>query len=446
MTNEEALKIAKIHPELEDAVFRNMSPDLDKAESIFYVYAKLCSILNYDPEFWASGQNKGPKKEAHIHPEAIENITPNNPEVVCYDFNLIFGKLLDKLDVKYKIGTRTGESNTEYGLHTDVVIDFLPYYLSHQKDVDINSEEAAKLLGEHEYSAMYSVWFRGYDDMKKIKVDKTIGNQLGRNDDQDFEEYIQKTREGMVNNVLSEQEAELAKREKLTSDEQRIQTLGQELKGLTPDFISIGNREAVEMFFEQVSKLDMNRYDASYYIGKLFKNMMPKDKEYIFTYSIMKEKSKDNKDLYNMTGMVNICSDTYDYYAKITPPNKVEVLSRDDVQAEFTAGMLDYLGYGLPTEALLPNIRSKYAEENFKSSISGISNYVYKNKNNLTIPTIYDLKHNMDILPDERIILYSKNFGELAEQKYKQDELERQRKNEEQNKQEQPDEVTEIFR
>ena len=60
-----------------------------------YIYLKLCQLLTYDTEFYAVNQ-KGPRIKKHTNISHVKEITPEHNDAVCYEFSVIYGKLLSQ--------------------------------------------------------------------------------------------------------------------------------------------------------------------------------------------------------------------------------------------------------------------------------------------------------------------------------------------------------------
>lgn len=92
---------ANLNPELKDAVLEQMPSDISGLEKAAYIYAKMCTMLTYDNKFYAANQ-KGEAAEKHKSLDYIEQITPQNNEVVCFEFNMIYAKLLHEQGLHFK--------------------------------------------------------------------------------------------------------------------------------------------------------------------------------------------------------------------------------------------------------------------------------------------------------------------------------------------------------
>lgn len=105
----------EIDKDLENAILDGMPEDSNQLEKAIYIYIKMCSLLSYDPEFFAVNQ-KGPLAEKHKNPNMLEKINLTNNKVVCFEFNWIYGKMLDKLGIPFvSLATGEGDSEKTYG-------------------------------------------------------------------------------------------------------------------------------------------------------------------------------------------------------------------------------------------------------------------------------------------------------------------------------------------
>lgn len=93
-----------VNKKLLDSILIDMPNDFSKLEQAIYVYIKLCQTLTYDPEFYASNQ-QGESAALHEDIYKISEVTPTNPQIVCYEFNQIYGKFLSYLNINYETNT-----------------------------------------------------------------------------------------------------------------------------------------------------------------------------------------------------------------------------------------------------------------------------------------------------------------------------------------------------
>lgn len=94
-----------INPELKRKILENIPEGLDNLQKAIFIYMKMCEILTYDDEFYAVNQ-QGVVAFKHEQIEHINEITPSNNRVVCYEFNAIYSSLLKQLGFNYHIISR----------------------------------------------------------------------------------------------------------------------------------------------------------------------------------------------------------------------------------------------------------------------------------------------------------------------------------------------------
>ncbi len=106
----------ELNPELHDVILEQMPDGLSGLEKAAYIYAKMCTILTYDNKFMAANQ-KGEAAEKHKSLDYVGQISPDNNEVVCFEFNMIYAKMLDEQGLHFKseyknaIGEDYGDSH-----------------------------------------------------------------------------------------------------------------------------------------------------------------------------------------------------------------------------------------------------------------------------------------------------------------------------------------------
>ena len=89
-----------LNPELIEAITKDIPANYSTLEKAIYIYIKMCKILSYNDEFFAAKQ-RGLAAEKHRMIDYIETISPQFPEVVCYEFNAIYAKMLHSLGINF---------------------------------------------------------------------------------------------------------------------------------------------------------------------------------------------------------------------------------------------------------------------------------------------------------------------------------------------------------
>ena len=90
-----------LNPELIEAITKDIPANYSTLEKAIFIYIKMCKILSYNDEFFAAKQ-RGLAAEKHRMIDYIETISPPFPEVVCYEFNAIYAKMLHSLGINFQ--------------------------------------------------------------------------------------------------------------------------------------------------------------------------------------------------------------------------------------------------------------------------------------------------------------------------------------------------------
>ena len=90
----------KIDSNLEHEIISGIPENTTDLEKAIYIYIKMCKLLTYDEEYYAVNQ-KGVATEKHKSTDYISSVTLENNKVVCFEFNLIYSKLLNQLGIHF---------------------------------------------------------------------------------------------------------------------------------------------------------------------------------------------------------------------------------------------------------------------------------------------------------------------------------------------------------
>lgn len=105
-TNDFYLNDFEVNSLLEEEILKDMPENYTSLEKTIYIYIKLCDTLTYSMEYHAYDQQKK-LIQKHDDIKRLNQITKDNNEVVCYEFNKIYGKFLDMLGIKFNTNTRS---------------------------------------------------------------------------------------------------------------------------------------------------------------------------------------------------------------------------------------------------------------------------------------------------------------------------------------------------
>lgn len=100
VTTDVKYKEIKIDSDLEKVIMDGFPYDVSELEMAIYIYIKMCKVLTYDEEYYVVMQ-KGVAAEKHKSTSHIASITPQNNQVVCFEFNIIYAKFLNMLGINF---------------------------------------------------------------------------------------------------------------------------------------------------------------------------------------------------------------------------------------------------------------------------------------------------------------------------------------------------------
>lgn len=99
-TTDTLYRNVQIDNALENKILSLLPADTTLLEKAIYIYIKMCKLLTYDDEYYAVNQ-KGYAAIKHKDTNHVSAVTLENNRVVCYEFNLIYTKLLDKIGIHF---------------------------------------------------------------------------------------------------------------------------------------------------------------------------------------------------------------------------------------------------------------------------------------------------------------------------------------------------------
>lgn len=100
-TEDTIYQTVQIDNGLENEILSGLPQDATLLEKAIYIYIKMCKLLTYDDEYYAVNQ-KGSATLKHKNADYVSSISLENNKVVCFEFNLIYTKLLNKLGIHFK--------------------------------------------------------------------------------------------------------------------------------------------------------------------------------------------------------------------------------------------------------------------------------------------------------------------------------------------------------
>ena len=356
ITNRRAIEALKINPALYNAVFSAFPQKLDKFEESIYIYIKLCSILSYDAQYWATENDDYllDQFKRHIDLNSISTISPTNSEVVCVDFNLIFCKMLLLRGIKSHTFARGQLSDDDtFGMyHTDVIIPLPNLFPLH--NANFSEKELNNVV----------LTFAGYYDMNNVKLygkATNIDYSGFTTNKESLKNFIDSTNKKITNLIKQEQIDKLHS----NSNEEKVKILIERYQKIEKESNLPTKRELIQNFFNEISKQDMPTYPALMHASIAFKNTLEQlnNEHFVAKFSIVRERDSIQDDLFHMIGLITIGPKNNLNYIKFIPPTKLESINKQELQNKFNCGDIDYITNLMPRpKHLVPHIYSPYLE------------------------------------------------------------------------------------
>ena len=307
----------EISKDLKQEILKDMKNDYNPLEKAIYIYIKMCKLLTYDDEYFADNQ-KGKSALKHKDTNYINTITTNNNRIVCFEFNLIYSKLLNELGIHFKsdyksfCGELYGEGHANLEFRYDKFI--------------INADSVTSIL---------------YGDIKRAKLNEPLNGLtcINKNNKtkQEFNSMIEKIYKDI-------------KREKSLDD------LLSEYKELTDNIKSINYYERLSILIEKLEEENLGEIDILGYLLQLRKILFTEEqKTDNIKITIIRDKetlSEENKSTSTAIITINDISfidksdnNIYYYYN----PNKgLKPISKEELQEKFKTHLYEYINNNDP--------------------------------------------------------------------------------------------------
>lgn len=297
-------------------IIGNMPTNMTNLEKTIYVYLKMCTLLTYDEEFYASFQDDLTNKK-HSDINRLSTITKINNQVICYEFNAIYAKILDKLGYKFKIVLQN-ENCLGYGYgHTSLM------YVCDEYIVSADSVTSV-LCG----------------DLQLVKRGKLPVGINCKNESLDIIKEF---------NYTLEEISELIKDQRVKKDNNFMKTLDEyrsliELSNIAPNI-----NEKIDMFFELLLKSNLNGVDAIGYITVLANGIFNSEVKKSINNTIVTENQNGSlRPVVIFTLNNDISKYDSNLYLIFNPPNGLRQYNYEEIQKLFDDRILIFRDRVIP--------------------------------------------------------------------------------------------------
>lgn len=310
---------------LENKILSLLPADTTLLEKAIYIYIKMCKLLTYDDEYYAVNQ-KGYATLKHKDTNHVSAVTPENNKVVCYEFNLIYTKLLDKLGIHFS-SNYNSMLNEKYG-SAHVSLDFRV-----GKFLVMADSVTSILLG----------------DIMQAKLNQPlIGIKcINRNlqTQQEFKESLSR-----MYQLIASQEKNLTK----SSQVEHTQTLDElldEYSKSTNNIQEISLNERLAILIDKVNSTEMVGIDSLSYIIQLGKILFtPEQKGKNIAFSIVRNNIPTDDSKIAMASAIFTLNEQgfqekpdQNIYYYFNPNSNLIPITKEELQNRFNDKVLEYI-------------------------------------------------------------------------------------------------------
>mgnify|MGYP003292090056 CR=1 FL=1 len=310
---------------LEQSILAGMPENATNLEKAIYIYIKMCKTLTYDEEYYAVNQ-KGIATEKHKSTDYVSTITLENNKVVCFEFNLIYSKLLNQLGIhfssEYKgmVGEAYGEGHANLEFRSDKFL--------------VSADSVTSIL---------------QGDIMQAKINQPLVGLkcINRNQQtqQEFKDFLSK-----MYQLIAQQDKSISGNYQV----EHIQTLDElleEYSHVTQNIQDIGLNERLSILVNKVNSTKMIGIDALSYVLQLRKILFTEEQR---NNNIGVTIVRNNEPFEE--GRVAMASAIFTLNAKsfeehpaqniyyyFNPNHELTPISKEELQEKFNDGKLEYV-------------------------------------------------------------------------------------------------------
>lgn len=312
----------QINNEFEKAITTGMPENLTDLEKTIYIYIKMCKLLTYDDEYYAVNQ-KGIATEKHKSTDYISSITLKNNKVVCFEFNLIYSKLLNELGIhfssEYKnlMGEAYGEGHANLEFRSDKFL--------------VNADSVTSIL---------------QGDIMRAKLNQPlVGIRCVNINNQTQHEFKE---------ALDKMYQLIAQQEKEQQEQPRIQTLDElleEYSTITNNIQDISLNERVTILIEKINSTGMTGIDSMSYILQLRKIIFTEEqrKSNISVTIVRNNEPLEEEKIAMVSAIITINEQGFEenpngnIYYFYNPNHELTTITLEELQTSFNEEILAYV-------------------------------------------------------------------------------------------------------
>jgi len=325
ITTDTKYKNIQIDSDLEHEIISGIPENATDLEKAIYIYIKMCKLLTYDEEYFAVNQ-KGVATEKHKSTDYVSSITLENNKVVCFEFNLIYSKLLNELgihfssDYKGMVGEAYGDGHANLEFRADKFL--------------ISADSVTSILQGDIMQAKLNQPLVGIKCINK--------NQQTQ---QEFKDSLTK-----IYQLIAQQEKNLNKNQQV----EHIQTLDElleEYSHVTKNIKDISLNERLLILINKVNSTGMIGIDSLSYVLQLRKILFTEEqrKNNIGVTIVRNNEPFEEGKVAMASAIFTLNAQSFEenpdqnvYYC-FNPKHELVAITKEELQTRFNDGILEYV-------------------------------------------------------------------------------------------------------
>ena len=324
VTVDNKYQTVQLDDELEHEIISGIPENASDLEKGIYIYIKMCKLLTYDDEYFAVGQ-KGEATVKHKSIDHVSSITLKNNKVVCYEFNMIYSKLLNKFgihfasDYKGFVGEAYGEGHANLEFRADKFL--------------VTADAVTNILQGDIMQAKLNQPLIG---LKCININEQT--QI------EFKETLSK-----VYRLVAEQDKSINNNR--VEHKQTLEELLAEYSGRTQNIKDIDVNERLSILIDKVNSTRMVGVDSLSYVLQLRKVLFTKEqRNNNMGVSIIRNNEPLEEGRFAMASAIITLNrlsfedkPDQNLYYYFNPNHELVQISVEDLQAKFNEGLFAYI-------------------------------------------------------------------------------------------------------
>lgn len=311
-----------INEELREAILKDMPNDLTPLEKAIYIYIKMCQFLSYDDEYYVESRYN--QTRAHSDLNYVSEISPSNGKTVCYEFNVIYSRLLSELGINFKSNYRNSDAENYGSSHV---------HLEYRVDKFLIAADASKTVLQ--------------SDMGRAKTGLPLRGLECLNNNNKTQTEFEKAKSKIYSLVLSQKEkaSEQTNFDKLLREYQQIHN--------NPE---VSLEEKLDILLTKVNDAALIGIDALGYIltlkNVIFNGYETNNNLFFVIIKSTLNPVDNQKAMASAVFTINTLGLGEDRFANrhfyYTPGRPLQEMTREELQYYFNEGIFSYIETGSP--------------------------------------------------------------------------------------------------